>query len=112
MKKLLLSGVLAGTISLGGCSTLGGFGPTDIISFRDQVIATTEALCSFEPTLATIANLIIAITDPQLATVTGMADAICKAVKPIPAPAQLARRSAAPSAPTVAGVVIHGRFLK
>jgi len=110
MRKLISMGALA--LSLAGCATTGGAPATDVSSFIAQVQATTAAVCAFEPTAATVADIIGTISGPAgagiAATASGIAAAICNAVAPPPASGRL--RAAGP--PTVAGVVIHGKFLR
>ncbi len=111
MRKFLIAASAAASIGLGGCATTGGVtSPTDITSFIAQVQATTSAVCSFVPTVETVASVIGAVTGPAgagiVATANGIASAICSAVAPAKASGKL--RAAQP---TVAGVAIHGRFL-
>ena len=93
-------------LTLGGCTTTGGVSP-DAKAFLEQVRQSAVAVCGFLPTIDTVAA-IIATGNPIVATVSGLANAICAAVTALP-PVQL-RRGAAP--PTVAGVVIHGKFVR
>ncbi len=110
MRNIIFAGVAAASISLGGCATL-GTAPTDITSFIGQIQATTAAVCAFVPTAETVASVIGAVGGPAgvgiVATANGIASAICAAV----APAKQAGRLRA-TVPTVAGVVIHGKFLQ
>jgi hypothetical protein len=111
LRKLTLAAVAASSIALGGCATTGS-APTDITSFVAQVQATTSAVCAFVPTAETVASIISTLGGPAGATIVGtangIASAICAAVAPVKAAGKL-HRAVAP--PTVAGVVIHGKFL-
>jgi hypothetical protein len=104
MRKLLLASSVALATSLGGCATTGGGGAFNLNSFIANVQADTNLVCAFIPTAETVAN-IFATGDPIVTTATAVANAICAAVAPKTAGAL--KRS---TVPTVAGVVIHGRF--
>ena len=119
MRKLFLSCTFA--VALAGCTAIGG-GPLNLQDFIAQVQTTTSAVCSFLPTAETIAA-IVATGNPIVTTAAAVADAICKSVTSIVvAPPPVAPggsvktaagvRRAAPVTPTVAGVVIHGKFLR
>jgi hypothetical protein len=101
MKKILLAAAAAWAVSLGGCTTTGTF---DLATFVSQVQSTTNAVCAFIPTAETVAN-IVATGNPIVATADAVANAICDAVRP-----KTTGRLRAPGPPTVAGVVVHGRF--
>jgi len=104
MRKILLVAPLVAAFMLSGCATTGGTSNTDIIK---QIREAAVAACGFLPTINTVAQ-ILASGNPIVATASGVAGAICAAVANLPPAA--ARRGAAP--PTVAGVVIHGRFVR
>lgn len=113
MRKLLLSAAVAGTL-LGSCTTTGQFSPAILVADVQQ---DAIAICSFLPTVSTVAN-IIAAGNPLLTTAEAVAQAICSAVTAAPVvapPVAGARRRAARSGPvgtpTVAGVVIKGNFI-
>jgi hypothetical protein len=103
MRRLFLSSVFA--VSLAGCATL-GVTPVDISSFVTQVQAITSTACSFLPTAETVAS-ILATGNPIVATANAVANAICAAVAPAKTAGKLST-----TVPTVAGVVIHGKFLR
>lgn len=115
MRKFVLAALAASSIALGGCATTGGLAPTDITSFVAQVQATTSAVCSFVPTAETVASIISTLGGPAgaaiVGTANGIASAICAAVAPA-APGKASSRLRAAGPPTVAGVVIHGKFLR
>jgi hypothetical protein len=96
------------TVALGGCASTGGTTATDITTVISQVQQAAVAACSFLPTTATVANILGTVAgvgaETQLATT--VAAQICAAVSP----AASVRRGGA--APTVNGVVVHGRFVK
>jgi hypothetical protein len=102
MHKLLFTIPLIAGLSLGGCATTST--PFDLNSFIAQVQTDTNAVCAFIPTAETVAN-IVATGNPIVATAGAVANAICAAV----APPKTAGRLGA-TVPTVAGVVVHGRF--
>ena len=104
MRRLFLAAVAAA--SLGGCASTAGT-PVDLASFIAQVQATTSAVCSFLPTAETVAG-IISTGNPIVTTAGAVANAICAAIGPVKVAGRLRRATA----PTVAGVVIHGKFLQ
>ena len=103
--NIIRAAILSTTLAMGGCATMGGT-PVDLTSFVAQVQATTSAVCSFLPTAETVAS-IIATGNPIVTTAGAVASAICAAV----APAKVAGKLKRATAPTVAGVAIHGKFL-
>lgn len=102
MHKLLLTIPLIALLS--GCATTTG---TDQKSLIEQVRIAAVAACGFLPTVATVAD-IIATGNPIVVTAGTIANAICTAVNQIPPQAR--RRGAAPV--VVAGVVVHGKFVR
>jgi hypothetical protein len=102
LRRLILAAPLVGILSLSGCATTGSNGQV-----IDQVRQVAVVTCGFLPTVETVAAIISA-GNPLISGVSTIASAICAAVTALP-PVQL-RRGAAP--PTVAGVVIHGRFVR
>ncbi len=102
MKKLLLAIPLAAALTFGGCATTGGN-----VNVIEQVRQAAVAVCGFLPTVETVAA-ILASGNPIVATASGIANAICDAVTHLPP--MTARRGA--PAPSVAGVVIHGKFVR
>lgn len=103
MRGIALVATLAlGSLSLSACA--GVPTPADITSVIAQIRATAAAACAFEPDVATVAAIISAGTIPF----GQIAGAICSAIPPAPKSGKLQRLSA-PA--TVAGVVIHGRYV-
>jgi hypothetical protein len=102
MRKFLMAIPLVAAMTLAGCATTG----TDNKNFLEQVRQAAVAVCGFLPAVDTVVA-IVATGNPIAATVAGLANAICAAVTALP-PAEV-RRGAPP--PTVAGVVIHGKFV-
>ena len=104
--RFLVGVSLLGAVTLGGCAN-GGPTAQDINTTIQQIQQAAVATCSFLPTTATVANIIGAASgvgaETQLATT--IATQICAAVTQKSA----ARRGGA--APTVNGVVVHGRFV-
>lgn len=114
IKSIVMAGALSIATALGGCaSTTGANTGTTAANNINSVIAQIQqasvAACSFLPTTATIANILGTVAgvgaETQLATT--VASQICAAVSP----AAKANRAAG-AAPTVNGVVIHGRFVR
>lgn len=104
MRKFMLALPLLATLA--GCATGTSPAPTnvDIIkAVRDAAVAT----CGFLPDAVTVGNIILA-GNPAFVTASAIATAICAAVNNLPKTAM--RRGAA--VPTVAGVPIHGRFVR
>jgi hypothetical protein len=97
MKKLLLSSILAASLSLAGCNTV------DLSTIIAQVQNSTVSLCGYVPTVETIVA-IVGANDPTLVTGLQIADAICAAVKPKATPD-------VSSGAKVAGVVVKGHFV-
>lgn len=92
-------------VSMSACSTLGGIDPATITAIQN---AATSA-CGFLPTVSVVLAL-LGTNNPSLQTAQQIAAAICNAVVP---PASVAARGAAPrGTPTVAGVVIDGKFVR
>ena len=103
MRKFLLAASLAAAFMLSGCATTG----TNQASFIEQVRQAAVAVCGFLPTVDTVGQIILA-GNPAFITASAIANGICAAVANVPPLS--ARKGAAP--PTVAGVVIHGRFIR
>ena len=103
MRKSLLALPLIAAFMLSGCATPGTTNTDIIKAVREAAVAA----CGFLPTISTVAE-IIASGNPIVATASGIANAICAAVTALPPLAT--RKGSAP--PTVAGVVIHGRFVR
>lgn len=97
MKKLLLAAALSTSIALGGCASGGSTGNVSSIQ-QAAVLA-----CGFLPTAQTVAD-ILAAGNSLISTVSAVAQAICAAVG-----TKGVRKGGA--APTVNGVVIHGKFV-
>jgi hypothetical protein len=105
MRNTILSVAFAGTL-LAGCASVGGV-PTVLGISAAEVQQDAIAICSFLPTASTVAN-IIAVGNPLLTTAEAIAQAICASVTAPPVASTLRRVGT----PTVAGVVIKGRFIK
>jgi hypothetical protein len=105
MRRFVMTTTVASALMLGGCATTG----TNTQAVIEQARQAAVAVCGFLPTVDTVAA-ILAAGNPIYLTASGIANGICEAVKSIPAPDKLAGRRRA--APVVAGVVIHGRFVK
>jgi hypothetical protein len=99
IRKFLLASTTA--LLLSGCATTGVLGPITVANVQTLTIS----VCSFLPTAGTIENILLANV-PGLTTAQAIAQAICNAL----VPAKSSRRGAA--APNVAGVPIHGRFVR
>jgi hypothetical protein len=106
MKKYLMTTSFVVALTLAGCATPGS-PPGVNVNFVEEVRKAAVAVCGFLPYADTVAA-IIATGNPIVLTVSSLANAICAAVTAIP-PAQV-RRGASP--PTVAGVIIHGKFVR
>jgi hypothetical protein len=104
LRKILLAAPLVGLLSLGGCATTG----TNVNAVIEQVRQVAVATCGFLPTVETVAAIISA-GNPLVSGASAVANAICAAVASIP-PRTAGRRGGA--VPTVAGVVVHGRFVR
>lgn len=102
MRKFLMAIPLAAALTFGGCATTGT--NIDIIA---AVQAATVQACKFLPTAQTVAD-IFAAGNPLLVTASAVAVAICAAVSP----QALAAKKRGGAAPTVAGVVVHGKFVR
>lgn len=106
MRNLALC--LALSSALAGCATsdTGGGVPSIDPAAISQIQADAVQVCGFEPTAATVINIIAAIAGagPVASMVTNAADAICKAVT-----AKAARPGHKPS---YHGVTINGRFVR
>lgn len=89
------------SLLLSGCATTGS-GDSGIVS---QVQAITVQICKFEPTAETIIS-IVGQAVPGLSAAGAIAKAICNAVG---TPHMLGARR---GVPTVAGIQIHGRFIR
>jgi len=92
-------------LALAGCATSGGGSsvtPSAIVAEAQKIAVTT---CSFLPTASTVMNIFLS-GNAALQTGEAIAAAICGAVG-----RKSVQRGDA-SAPTVAGVVIHGRFVR
>lgn len=95
MRKFLFAAPLALVIS--GCSTT----PANVQSVIAQVQQAAIVACGFLPTAATVAAI---LSGGASTAVTDIAQLICTAVT-----TKGVRRG---TAPTVNGVVIHGRFVR
>jgi hypothetical protein len=100
MRRSITAVIFAG--SLMGCTAAQ---ITQLQTEIDDIMAYTDQLCHFVPEVGTIVGLINAGAG---ATVTAIGTAICNAIGPNPAPAQIAVMRATPM--TVNGVPIHGYF--
>lgn len=103
---------LALAFSLAGCAAVGTTGsvsPTSLVTFEQDVQAAAVQACGFLPTAETVAG-IIATGNPIVSTAGAVANAICDAVLP----AKAAHAAGKPMAiiPTVAGVIVHGKFVR
>ncbi len=96
MKKLHIAAALAAAITIGGCASGGG---SSVSSIQQAAVIA----CGFLPTAKTVAD-ILAAGNALVSTVDAVASAICAAVG-----TKNARRGG--GVPTVAGVVIHGKFV-
>jgi hypothetical protein len=125
IKKFVTVAALFGAMALGGCATSGvlpGIGvnttPGNVLASNADVEAGILAvraqavkLCAFQPTVATVSNLVASIGNvfvPGIGlvatTVNSIAGSICGAVT-----AKSVRRGG--SLPSVRGVPIKGRFV-
>ena len=93
---------LVGTLFVAGCGTTNPF--TGSVITPADVQAAAVSACGFLPTVSSVAALITA--SPAVGTAVGIASLICAAVVPAKSSARLRA-----VAPTVNGVVIHGRFV-
>jgi len=109
MKKILVV-VLSAAIGLGGCATTGGITPQTVTNAITAIQTATTQACGFLPTAATVSGIVAALFGGgALATETAIADIatkICTAVAPVKA------GTAAGKTVRVAGVVVHGRFVR
>jgi hypothetical protein len=97
-------------LALAGCAANSSVvTPTNLVTFEQDVQAAAVAACGFLPTAETVAG-IIATGNPIVTTAGAVANAICFAVAPAKA-AHLAGRQMA-VIPSVAGVIIHGKFVR
>ena len=110
MKKLIITSALITTLAMGGCASvqtaLNNL-PAQITTVTSETQAIAVALCSFEPTAATISGVVAALfpNGGAINTVaTGVAGAICQAVT-----AKSVKLGG--SVPMVAGVIIEGQFV-
>lgn len=103
MRKFLLGIMLVGGLALGGCSTTGGLAGLSAASVQQLAVS----ICGYLPTAATVAA-ILAAGNPAINTIEAAASAICAAVAPVATASGKLRATT----PTVAGVVVHGRFVR
>jgi len=108
LRKALLAVPLVGLLSLGGCATTGSNVSENVSAVIEQVRQVAVATCGFLPTVETVAAIISA-GNPLVSGASAIATAICAAVSSIP-PRTAGKRGGA--VPTVAGVVVHGRFVR
>lgn len=101
MKRIIAGLAVAGALSLGGCGTTGGLAGLSAASVQQL----TVEICGYLPTAATVAA-IFASGNAAITTIEAAASAICAAVTPVAAGGRLRGTT-----PTVAGVVVHGRFV-
>ena len=99
MKKLVL--ILA--LALGGCGTTGGVISSDQISqTAKQIQGYTRTVCSFVPTIATVASIISA----RAGNVLTIGNDICAAITTAPL------ADGGPRAARVSGVALKGKFVR
>jgi hypothetical protein len=103
IRKLFFAAPVAAALVLSGCAG-GGVTPATVSATISQVQQAAVLACGFLPTAATVAS-ILSGGNPLVTTAAGIAQAICTAVT-----AKAVRRGG--PAPSVGGVVIHGRFVK
>jgi hypothetical protein len=96
MRKFLIAVPVVASL-MGSCTST----PTDVASVVAQVQQAAIVACGFLPTAATVAAI---LSGGASTAVTDIAQLICTAVT-----TKGVRRGAAP---TVNGVVIHGRFVR
>ncbi len=97
--------VLSVCLGLAACQPMGS-GTVPVSAVQKEAVA----LCGYLP-LAQVVLAIIGKHSANLDSVFAIASSICTAVKPAPA-SRFALFSAPHRAPTVAGVVIRGKFVK
>jgi hypothetical protein len=102
IRKLFFAAPVAAAIALGGCA--GTVTATSVATTIADVQQAAVLACGFLPTAATVAS-ILSGGNPLVSTASAIAQAICTAVT-----AKAVRRGG--PAPSVGGVVIHGRFVK
>lgn len=102
MKKIAFVALLA--VGLSGCATMGGTSPENISAKAKEIQRYTQLVCSFVPTIATVANIISSSSAP----ITTIAQDICSAVTTAP----LADGRGKRIDPQVNGVKIKGKFVK
>lgn len=105
MKKLLIAPVLA--LALSGCATTGGGG--SLSSTITQIRDAARALCKFEPTVNTVAELLGAFGVPGVAAVPVISTKICAAVSLNP---MTEGPRGGRTVPKVDGVPIRGKFVR
>jgi hypothetical protein len=96
--------IVVSALALSGCGTVPGS------STGSDVIAEAIKLCSYQPTAATVVNVIAAATNNPaivggVVTANSIASAICAAIE-----AKSAMRLSGPA--MVSGVPIRGRFVR
>jgi len=109
MKKIAMF-TLAATLSLGSCATTGSITPVNVQSAITAVQSAAVQACGFLPTASTVSAILASFVPGASAIetwVVNIADQICAAVTPLKG-----QKLRAILAPTVNGVVIHGRFVR
>ena len=113
MKKLIAAALVAASLSLGACGTTGGLTAAQIQTLEQNVIDTTVAICKFEPTVATVAALVVGAVVPGAGAITdvatGIANSICAKVTASAGQKSL-KRGAAPEI-YLGNVKIEGHFV-
>jgi len=116
LRRSIMAAAMLGALAVGGCSSIPGMPggtttPVDAQALIKQIQGYAVSACSFLPTASTVASIIgtLAGVGPQVSTASDVAAQICAAVTAAPT---VGRKRGASAAPTVRGVVIHGRFIQ
>jgi hypothetical protein len=110
MNKTVMIGVLAASLTLANCAST-GITPSTIQSAVTQVQQAAISACGFLPTAATVSG-ILATLIPGAAAVEQMVSQVAQQICAAVAPLKGRKLGAALAAPTVNGVVVHGRFVR
>jgi hypothetical protein len=107
---------LAATLSLGACASSGtNTTPTSITSFEQIIQQDAQAICSFVPTLASVAAIVGAVVPGATADTTvasSIATQICTAVASVASTSLKAGTTAAPAIYYPGTMIpIHGTFV-
>ena len=111
MNKFLIASALSSAVLLSSCATVPGVDPITgkpVATEVANITAAAVAICGFEPTAATVTNILASFipgASPIVMIVDQVARSICSAVT-----AKGARYGGA--APQVNGVTIQGHFVQ